>query len=126
MTRRHRGALPTVHEIYALIVMIQGRYVLLDRHVARYIKLNVRTVYGRVWRALAPSCGRVPSEYYVFEVDSDHDDESHAYTLPGILEAIKVSSQQSTALATRMVEAFDIMEGERRGLGLLRVRRGTR
>jgi hypothetical protein len=123
MTRRPTGALLTVEEIYALIIMVGGRYVLLDTAVARLLKLNVRTLYGRVWRRLAPSCGRVPSECYVFERNSGHDDEAHVYTLLGILEAIKVSSQRSTALAERILEAFDIKEGERRAFGLLCPRR---
>lgn len=120
------GGLPTVEEIYALIIMIGGQYVLLDTNVASLVGLNVATLYGRVWPRLAPSCAKVPSEWYVFELNSGRDDEAHAYTLLGILEAVKVSSQRSTALAERIVQAFDIKEGECRVSGLLCPRRGMR
>lgn len=126
MTRRRSGAVPTVEEIYALIIMIGGQYVLLDTDVANLLRLNVATLYGRVWRRLAPNCATVPSEWYVFDLNSGHDDEAHVYTLLGILEAIKISRQRSTALAERIAQAFDIKEGECRASGLLCPRRGMR
>jgi hypothetical protein len=124
MTRRPGGAAPTVEEIYALIIMIGGQYVLLDTDVANLLGLHVDTLYYRVWLRLAPSCDKVPWVWYVLDLNSGHDDEAHAYTLAGILEAIKVSSQRSTTLAKRVAQAFDIKEGECRAIGLQCPRRG--
>lgn len=126
MTRRYFGAVPTVEEIHALINMIGGQYVLLDTHVADLLKLHVATLNDRVWRELAPSCDEVPSEWYVLELNSGHNNVAFAYTLLGISAAIKVSGKRSTArvLAERIAQAFDIKEGECRASGLPYRKRG--
>ena len=117
---RRGGSLPTVEEIYALILMIGGQYVLLDSDLANLLKLNVATLADRVWRRLAPNCDKAPEEWYYFELNSGHDDVALAYTSLGCSEATKVSGRRSTArvLAERIAEAFDLKEGRCCALGL--------
>lgn len=115
MTRRRRGAVPTVEEIYDLILTIGGQYVLLDTDMANLLRVNVVTLNDRIWRSLALKCDKVPSEWYVLELNVGHD-VALAYTPLGISEAIIVSGKRSTVrglmIAERIPEAFDIKEAE--------------
>lgn len=127
VTRRYFGAAPTAEEIYALISMIGGQYVLLDTHVADLLGLHVDTLNDRVWRHVVHNRSKDPPEWYVLELNSGHNDVAFAYTLRGILEAIKISGKWliGRVLAARIAEAFDIKEAECRALGLPYPQPGT-
>lgn len=128
MTRRYVGAPLTAEQIHALINLIGGQFALLDTYVAALLGWHVDTLNDRMWLHVVENCSKDPPEWYFLELNSGSNDVAYAYTLLGILTAIKISGKRSTAgvLVQRVAEAFDIKEGECRALGLPCPRRGTR